>query len=102
MTYLRGGEGTQPGKYKVAVSKRQYPKGKEIAPGQPITAEVVFKELLPPSISDPSKTTVVVNVPQQGGVINLDLEDKGGWPGKPGLTGMPGGTAALPGPVLPR
>jgi hypothetical protein len=74
----RGKPGTEPGAYKVTISKRLMPDGSEVPVDDktpPIRSPA--RESLPPYYSDASRTRLQVVVPEQGGTIDFPLKGQG-------------------------
>lgn len=77
LTYLRGGMGAPAGQYRVAVSKRVMPDGKDVPEDDktpPI--ESPARETLPPLYSSEQDTTLSATVPEAGGTIDFALKSK--------------------------
>lgn len=74
----RGTPGTQPGAYKVTISKRLLPNGAEVpADDRTPPIESPARETLPPHYSDANRTTLRAVVPAQGGTLDFSLKGKG-------------------------
>lgn len=71
---VRGGNGLPEGEYKVAVSRRLYPGGKEAPPNDTTPdIESTARESLPPHFSDPAQTSLKATV-KAGVPIELNLQ----------------------------
>jgi len=71
----RGQPGTQPGTYKVTISKRLMPDGSEIpADDKKPPIESPARESLPPNYSDSARTELQAVVPEQGGTVDFPLK----------------------------
>lgn len=75
LNYQRSGKpGVPPGKYKVIAKKTQPDKsGGEITTSDG-TYTIPGKDMLPPSLSDPGATKVVVTVPEGGGKTDVEFK----------------------------
>jgi hypothetical protein len=71
----RGKPGTQPGTYKVTISKRLMPNGSEVpVDDKKPPIESPARESLPPNYSDSVKTELQAIVPEQGGTVDFPLK----------------------------
>jgi hypothetical protein len=71
----RGKPGTEPGAYKVTISKQLMPDGSEVSADDktpPIRSPA--RESLPPYYSDTARTRLQAVVPEQGGTIDFPLK----------------------------
>ncbi len=73
----RGAAGTLPGTYKVTISKRVMPDGSDPDPNVPPIRSPA-RESLPPTVADPSRTTLKADVPDHGGTIDFPLPGPAG------------------------
>lgn len=89
------GVGAPPGKYKVMLSKMLNKDGTDFPPdSKEGPANVGATESLPMNLSDPVRTTLMVEIPETGNEnLKIEASSKGGPPGggPPGMPGMPGG-----------
>lgn len=77
LTYLRGKMGTPAGQYRVAISKRVMPDGKDVPENDktpPI--ESPARETLPPIYSSEQDSTLSATVPEAGGKLDFALKSK--------------------------
>ena len=77
LTYARGRMGTPAGQYRVAISKRLMPDGKEVPDDDktpPI--ESPASESLPPRYSNEQDSTLLATVPPDGGTLDFALKSK--------------------------
>jgi hypothetical protein len=75
LTNVRGKKGVAPGDYKVTVSRRLFPDGKEVPPDDttpPIDSKA--RESLAPKYSSLETTTLRVTVQSGGGPYDFDLK----------------------------
>lgn len=77
LTYLRGKMGAPAGQYRVAISKRVMPDGKDVPDDDktpPI--ESPARETLPPRYSSEQDSTLSATVPEGGGTLDFALKSK--------------------------
>jgi hypothetical protein len=75
LTYVRGGQGTAAGEYKVVISKRIMPDGTPVPENDPTPpADSPAREMLPAYYSDPDQTELKANVQPGAGPIHFDLK----------------------------
>ncbi len=75
LTYSRGGTGVPVGEYRVTISKRLMPDGKEV-PDDDKTPPMLSpaKETLAPKYSDRAQTTLKASVRENGGPVDFSLK----------------------------
>jgi len=75
LTYSRGGPGAPAGEYRVTISKRLMPGGKEV-PDDDKTPPMLSqaKEMLAPKYSDRTRATLTATVPENGGPVDFALK----------------------------
>jgi hypothetical protein len=75
LTYARGGTGVPAGEYRVTISKRVMPDGKDVPDDDktpPI--ESPARETLGPKYSDPTRATLTATVRENGDPVNFSLK----------------------------